>query len=143
MKNDSFQKSFAPNDYPVILFDSQCHLCDGLVQWIIKHDKNKLFKFSGLLSDKSEIAIDNRNIDLPEQGSVILLFRDSFKTGSDAVIEILRMLNISKYLISLMELIPRTWRDTIYNWVSRNRYAILKKRKYCNLPPPSEAHRFV
>jgi predicted DCC family thiol-disulfide oxidoreductase YuxK len=35
----------------IILFDGDCSLCNNTVQFIIKHDPNKIYKFASLQSD--------------------------------------------------------------------------------------------
>ena len=37
-------------DKPVILFDGLCNLCQGSVQFVLKHDKKQQFQFASLQS---------------------------------------------------------------------------------------------
>jgi len=134
---------FNQKDYPVVLFDSQCLICNGFVRWIIKMDKNQLIKFSGLQSDKAQLEIATRNIPMPENDSVVLLFPNSYFLESNAIIEILKMTRRSSILANLISRIPQKWRDALYHWVARNRYRFYKKRNYCPMPDSSEAGRFV
>ncbi|OWP85683.1 thiol-disulfide oxidoreductase, partial [Flavobacterium covae] len=40
-----------PKDKQIILFDGVCNLCNYWVQYIIKHDKNDIFRFVTLESE--------------------------------------------------------------------------------------------
>lgn len=135
--------TYTPEDYPIVLYDSQCLMCDGFVRWLIRRDHEKILKFSGLQSDKALMEIDRRRIPIPEKGSVVLLKKNSFLTESDAVLEILELTEASPALISFIRLFPPKWRDALYGWVARNRYRFYKKRTYCPMPKPQEASRFV
>lgn len=136
-------QSFDPAAYPIVLYDGQCLICDGFVRWIIRRDKKKIFKFSGLGSDKAEYEIIRRQIPMPKNGTVILLHRDIFQMESDAVISILKMMGLSSFLITFIQIFPKKWRDKIYGWIALHRYRIFKKRNYCPMPSPEEASRFV
>ncbi len=136
-------QTFNPEDYPIVLFDSQCLICDGFVKRVIKWDKEEVLKFSGLQSTKALHEINRRHIPMPEDGSVVLLFPDRHTTESNAVIEILEITGKSSLFIRLVRRIPKSWRDTIYQWVAKNRYRFYKKRDHCPMPKPSEADRFV
>ena len=57
-----------PIDKKIILFDGVCNLCDNSVQFIIKHDKNDIFRFVALQSELGQkiikhLGIQDRNID--------------------------------------------------------------------------------
>ena len=131
------------NDYPVLLFDTQCLICNGFVQWIIKRDRRKLFKFSGLQSDKAYIEIRRRQLLIPKNGTVVLLYPDQAYTQSEAVLQVLHLIRFPPFLIRIFRSIPRTWRDRIYSVVARNRYGFFSQKTSCPLPPPEEAWRFI
>lgn len=130
-------------DYPILLFDSECLICDGFVRAIIRWDQKKKLKFSSLQSPKAVHEIENRHIPIPKTGTVVLLQREHFRTESDAVIEVLELTGFPAVLTRLVRAIPRSWRDKIYAWVAQNRYRVFPKRTSCPLPAPSEAWRFV
>lgn len=136
-------QTFKPEDYPVVLFDNQCLICDGFVKQVIKWDQDEALKFSGLQSTKAIYEINRRGIPMPKDGSVVLLFEDRYATESDAVIEIVEITGTSSLLSTLLRKIPKIWRDRLYRWVAQNRYRFYKKRDHCPLPEPSEAGRFV
>lgn len=135
--------TFHEKDFPVVLFDSQCLLCNGFVRWIIHRDDERKLKFSGLQSTKSLHEIQKRQIPIPENGTAILLFRNHYLTEADAAIEIMRIAQFPSILINIIQAIPPSWQNRIYKWVSRNRYRFFPKRNYCPMPEPSEASRFV
>ena len=49
-----FMKNNLSHNEKIILYDGVCILCNKWVNFIIKHDKNKTFKFSPLQSKTVE-----------------------------------------------------------------------------------------
>ena len=134
---------FDTQDYPILLFDSYCLICNGFVQWIIRRDKRKVFKFSDLQSDRAIGEISRRNLILPKNDTVILLYPHQSFIQSEAVLDVLRIIGFPAFLLYILGKIPRTWRDYIYSFVARYRFSIFPKRTSCPLPPPSESRRFI
>ena len=48
--------------HPVILFDGVCNLCNASVQYVIKHDKKRLFRFASLQSSFGENVLKQYNL---------------------------------------------------------------------------------
>ena len=42
---------------PTILFDGTCNLCNGCVHFLLRHDKQKRFRFAALQSDAGQQAL--------------------------------------------------------------------------------------
>lgn len=65
-------------------------------------------------------------------------------TRSAAVIEILSRMNIPcPVLAVLVKAVPEPLRDSVYEWVSRNRHAFGTESQMCRIPEDDEASRFV
>ena len=133
-----------PQDKKIILFDGVCNLCNSSVQYIIKRDKNDLFRFVALQSELGQrilkhLGISNRNIDsivLYEPGRAYY-----YKSGA--------VLKIAGYLGGLISLIrffkpfPVRLRDSIYDYVAKNRYKWYGKKESCMIPTPELKSKFL
>ena len=62
--------------HPIILFDGVCNLCAGSVQFIIKRDNSKYFRFASLQSDFAKIILQPSQLSENNFSSIIftLLF---------------------------------------------------------------------
>lgn len=133
-----------PENKKIILFDGVCNLCNASVQFVIKHDKKDLFRFVALQSDLGQqiithIAIDTQNID-----SIILYEPGiAYYYQSDAVLEIAKSLGGIFYFAGIFNLFPTALRNTLYNYVARNRYRWYGKRESCLLPTPELKAKFL
>lgn len=134
---------FKTKEYPVILFDSYCLICDGFIQWILRKDQNEIFNFSGLHTVKAQNEIAIRNINIPKYQSVVLLYPDHDLIESEAVLDILRLIGTSPFFMRMLTAIPSNWRNRVYRWIAQNRYRFFKKRDHCPLPDPGVASRFI
>ena len=129
--------------YSIIYFDGTCNLCNGFVQYVIRHDKPRTFRFASLQSAFAQI----RGVGIPvrSDGSLesMLLEEDgqvyAYSTG---VLKVLERLDGLHPICRIFWLIPRTLRDRLYRWISRHRYRIFGKSRECLVPTPEIMDRF-
>lgn len=142
-ENESDQETYRPEDYPVVLFDNYCLICDGFVQFLLHIDREGKLKYSGLDSAKAQTEIRKRAIPIPKNDSVILLGKHAYFLESQAVLEILKITKRYNWLRKTAALFPLSFRDSVYRFIARNRYRVLDKKKSCPLPEPSIRSRFI
>ena len=129
-------------EQPIILFDGVCNLCSGSVQWIIRHDKRGHFKFASLQSDFGKNLVAKYNID-PSLDSVLLVFKSRYFSKSTAALHIAKECNGLWKILFVFIIVPRFFRDWIYNFVAKNRYKWFGKKEECWLPNTDLEARFV
>lgn len=120
------------NGKPILLFDGHCNLCNGTVDFILKRDKKKLFRFGALQSGSGGELV--RRFQIPkETDSVILILNNEVFIESDAAIEIARLLPAPWKWFGIFKYIPKKLRDRIYRWIAKNRYRWFGKRTDCRV----------
>lgn len=128
---------------PVLLFDGDCNLCNGFVQWVIKKDSRKHIKFANLQSPfGKKIAIDNQ-LDPDKIDSVFYWRQEKLYLRSDAVLQLAKDLGGVYRFVLIGYLIPARLRDYAYNLVAANRYKIMGRQSQCLMPSPELKNRFV
>jgi predicted DCC family thiol-disulfide oxidoreductase YuxK len=128
-------------NYPLILFDGVCNLCNGAVDFILRHDRKRRFRFVALQSEAGEKAI--KNLGIPSETDSVILYREKqLFIESDAAIEIARLLPIPWKWAVILKIIPKKLRDRIYRRVAKNRYRWFGKKQACRLPSPQEKQFF-
>jgi len=134
-----------PSPTATILFDGVCNLCNGFVQFIIKHDSAGRFRFASLQSDVALQLLAAHGITaLPaEPESVLLVTNGKVYSHSTAVLQILRKLGGAWTILYAGILLPRFVRDAAYRFVARNRYRWFGREEACMLPTPELAQRFL
>jgi predicted DCC family thiol-disulfide oxidoreductase YuxK len=138
---DEQQHQLTMQNHPVLLFDGVCNLCNGTVDFIIRKDRKKQFRFLSLQSEAGVAALEV--FPLPEgTDSVILIHKGKMHTESDAALEVARLLPLPWKLAVLFKIIPRPWRNSVYRMIARNRYRWFGKKETCRLPSPEERAYF-
>jgi predicted DCC family thiol-disulfide oxidoreductase YuxK len=127
---------------PVILFDGVCNLCNASVQFVIKRDVKQKFRFASLQSDFAKNVLLQHHIS-DEIRTIVLLTNNRIYLRSNAVLEISRELNGLWSLIYIFKIIPRFFRDGVYNFISKNRYQWFGRIDTCWLPTPDLKSRFL
>lgn len=130
-------------DQPIILFDGVCNLCNGAVQFIIRHDKKKQFMFASLQSDKGQQLLQHYDLSANELNSFILIEKGKFFTRSTGALRVAKKLNGLISLLYVFIIIPKFIRDNIYNWIAANRYKWFGKKGECMIPAPQLNARFL
>ena len=127
-----FVVHFVQPEKHIVLFDGICNLCNGAVNFILKRDKKKQFRFVALQSDEGKNLISKFKI-APETDSVILILYNQVYTESDAAIEISKLLPAPCNWFSAFKVTPKKLRNRIYKWIAKNRYRWFGKRETCRI----------
>jgi predicted DCC family thiol-disulfide oxidoreductase YuxK len=127
----------------VILFDGVCNLCNGVVQFIIKRDKKKLFHFASLQSDFGQQILQQYHLPPTDFNSFILLENSKLFTKSTGALRVARSLSSPWSLLYTLIVVPSFIRNWGYNLIARNRYKWFGKQNSCWVPTPELMARFI
>ena len=125
-----------------ILFDGVCNLCNGTVQFLLRHDKRIRFRFAPLQSDTAERLLGVKPNE-QDMHSFIYLRKGEMLERSTAALNVAKDLGGLWYLLYSFILIPVCWRDVIYTWIAKNRYRWFGRKDQCMIPEPGIADRFL
>ncbi len=128
--------------YPLILFDGVCNLCNNTVDFLLKRDRTKQFRFASLQSETGK-ELKNKFHIPQETDSIVFVHMGQFYIESEAALEIASLLPYPWKVASIFKIVPRTLRDKIYRWIARNRYRWFGKRDTCRMPTPEEIESFL
>lgn len=128
---------------PIVLFDGVCNLCSSAVQFIIRHDKKNIFMFTSLQSEAGQKLLAQYHFPLDELNSFILIENNKAYTRSTGALKVAKKLNgLWPWLYSFI-IIPKIFRDSIYDLVGKNRYKWFGKKDACMIPTPELKARFL
>ncbi len=126
----------------IILFDGVCNLCNNTVSFLIKHDKNNIFKFAASQTNAGENII--RQYSLLNEGKSVIFIKDGIVFyKSDAIIEIAKLINGWPRIFKYACLFPKFLRDGVYNLIAKNRYSLFGKKETCTVPSEEDRKRFL
>jgi predicted DCC family thiol-disulfide oxidoreductase YuxK len=126
---------------PILYFDGECNLCNRAVQFVIRHDKQKRFRFASLQSAAGEVMKSSFQGRIPD--SIVLEYDGVYRVKSSAVLHMLRLLGGGWQLLYAFMIVPRLLRDYLYDFISRHRYQLYGRRDSCMVPTKELQSRFV
>lgn len=129
--------------HSIVLFDGACNLCHATVGWVLRHDRQGLFRFASLQSDAARraLAAAGAPSELPE--GMVVLDEAGVHIRSDAAIRIVSRLGFPWNVAAVSRVLPRRLRDAVYQWVADNRYRWFGRREVCAVPAADVAGRFL
>jgi predicted DCC family thiol-disulfide oxidoreductase YuxK len=133
-----------PENKKIILFDGVCNLCNTAVQFIIKYDKKDVFRFVALQSDLGHEIIKHIGIDTKVIDSIVLYQPGvAYYYKSAAALEIAKDLNVFFYWTRILNILPERLRNSLYDYIARNRYKWYGKKETCIMPTNALKLKFL
>lgn len=129
------------NAQPVILFDGVCNLCNRFVQFVIRHDRKKQFRFAALQSTAGRSLLQAPTENIPD--SVVLVDNGKEYRQSAAALHVFKKLSGLWPLLYVFIIIPPFARNAVYQLIARNRYRLFGHSVECMLPSPDLKDRFL
>ena len=126
-----------------ILFDGVCNLCNGSVNFILRHESSALFQFASIQSETGKALL--QWCGLPEDFSEAVIYIENGKVhqGSTAALKIGQRLKFPWSVISSIGLlVPKVFRDWVYRQIGTHRYQWFGKRDVCMIPTQALKARF-
>jgi predicted DCC family thiol-disulfide oxidoreductase YuxK len=136
---------------PILLYDGVCGLCNRFVQFVLRRDRNAVFRFASLQSALASGILTRHGTDASPLDTVyVVLNRDlpdeRLLSRSDAVIFVLvlrELGGLARFSAYLLQLLPRFLREGCYNAIAHYRYRIFGRSELCTLPCDPDHSRFL
>ena len=133
-----------PENKKIILFDGVCNLCEKSVQFIIKRDKNDVFRFVAIQSDLGREIIQKIGIDTTKIDSIILYEPNvAYYYKAEAALKIAKNLSGLYSLLAIFNFIPNNIKNSIYDYIAKNRYKWYGKKETCMIPTKALQAKFL
>jgi predicted DCC family thiol-disulfide oxidoreductase YuxK len=134
---------------PIILYDGVCGLCNRLVQFLLKHDREGRLQFASLQSDFAEKVLGRHGLNAKDLDTVHVV--ENYDQPDERVLQRSNaILRAGRELggfwgasSAIARVVPRPLRDLVYRVVATNRYRVFGKFDTCMLPDPSQRSRFL
>lgn len=126
---------------PIIYFDGICGLCNGIVDFLLRYDRDHKFRFAPLQGRTAQKKLPSKLLRRPEtfvyQSERGLYFR------STAVLKVLWEIGGRWRSFALFFIVPTFLRDFVYNLIALYRYNLFGKKAQCRVPSQSEKDYFL
>ena len=127
----------------IVVFDAKCLLCNGSVQFLLRHDTEGVFQFASIQGATGSALLTKASLSADELQTMLLIDGDHVWQQTAAVIRIAHALGWPWRSAWVLWLIPAPLRDAVYRLVARNRYRLFGRSETCLIPPRNHAARFL
>ena len=132
------------DESPILVFDGVCVLCNRSVQFVLRHDRLQRYRFATSQSVRGRALLTTYGFDPEMPVSVLLIDQGNLYTQSTAILRVLASFGSGWRLFAgAARVLPRSWRDRLYRFVSTHRYRWFGRNEVCMMPPQDEAARFL
>ncbi|MBN9350584.1 MAG: thiol-disulfide oxidoreductase DCC family protein [Chitinophagaceae bacterium] len=129
-------------DKTIILFDGVCNLCNGFVNFVIRHDKRNQFMFAPLQSEIGDDLL--KKFDVTEKlSTIVLIEKNKLFNRSTAVLKIMKKLSAGWKWFYALIIIPKFIRDAFYKLIAKNRYHWFGRKEECMVPTSEIKSKFL
>ncbi len=118
-------------------------MCNSAVNFIIKRDKKKKFRFAPLQSAAGQILLNQYELSISDLQSFVLIEEKKAFTKTTAALRVTKYLYKPWPMIQAFLVIPTFIRDPVYNFIARNRYKWFGKKEECMVPTAELRSRFL
>ena len=132
----------------LLLYDGVCALCNGVVGFLLRHDRLDRLRYAPLQSSLGREMLARFNIHSFPDGVVLLTDaltpKERIYQRSDAVAAAMLLLSRPWQLAGKgLRLIPRLLRDWGYRLIARFRYRLFGRYDTCPVPPPEQRNKLL
>ncbi|RYY66885.1 MAG: DUF393 domain-containing protein [Chitinophagaceae bacterium] len=120
-----------------------CNYCNAMVNFVLRADRKKKLRFAALQSEAGQRLLAQHGLPPDSLDSFFFIERGQAWDRSSAVLQVLRYLPWYFQPARIGWLLPRSWRDGLYNRIARNRYRWFGRRDACMIPTPEIRARFL
>ena len=138
-------RSGRPRELPphVLFYDGVCAMCNGIVKYMLRIDRDRVFHFAPLQGETAELA---RNLypEFPiEIETLVYVRRGEVFLRSRAAAPAMQEMPYPTKALSWFRFLPAWLTDFFYGIVARTRYRVFGKYDQCPVPPARERTRFL
>ncbi len=127
----------------IVVFDGQCLLCNGWVQFLLQHDRFQRIRFASIQSAVGQQLLARAGLQVEGLQTLLVIDGERSWQHTAAILRVLHALGWPWRLAWVGWLVPAPLRDALYRWVARNRYRIWGRSATCMLPAPEHRARFL
>lgn len=130
-------------DMKIVFFDGVCNLCNSVVDFTMQNNPKKDIYFASLQSDFAIDFLAKHNFDASELNTFYFYEKGKIYNRSDAGLNLAKNLRSPYRIASILLLVPKNFRNPVYNFIAQNRYRFFGKKDTCRLPSEKERSFFL
>jgi predicted DCC family thiol-disulfide oxidoreductase YuxK len=130
-------------DHPLIIIDGHCAWCTRGIRVLLALDRKAKLRIAPVQSKTGRAIYSSCGRDPEHFDTYMIVVKGRVFERTDAYIETMRQLGGAWRVFTVFRFIPRGWRETVYDWVERNRIRWFGTTAYCAMIPEKYRGRVV
>lgn len=118
---------------PILIFDGECNLCNGLVGKLLQLNDLSHFKYLAYQSPEGQQWLETLALPTDKLDTVVIIEKERVQTNSDALLTILQNISTFKTIAKVLRIVPRQLRDSIYKFAALNRMLFFGSSSSCRV----------
>lgn len=131
------------DDAPLIVFDGVCVLCSGWFRFVLRHDRERRFRFALAQSPLGQALYRHYGMDPVEFRSNLVIADGRLHTELDAFAAVMTRLPGIWPAFGIVRILPKPIADFLYFRIARNRYRWFGRTDTCLMPDAALQSRFA
>jgi predicted DCC family thiol-disulfide oxidoreductase YuxK len=127
----------------VVIFDGVCKFCNRSVQFLLRHERHPVLRFAAAQSTTGSALLAHFGLLIDGLNTVVLIERGKAYGKSDAALHFVTYLRWPWQWLRLGWVLPRRFRNWLYDGLAARRYAWFGKSETCMVPTPEVTRRFL
>ena len=133
-----------PASGPIVVFDTDCLLCSGMVAFILAHERDSTLRFAGAWAEPGLRLAARHGFAKGDLDETFLVIEDGVAhSRSEAALRIAARLRSPWRWLAALKIVPRPVRDRLYAAVAARRYRWFGRRENCVVVPADQRARFL
>jgi predicted DCC family thiol-disulfide oxidoreductase YuxK len=129
----------------VLLYDGICVFCESYMLFLMKRERKGHVRFAALQSEFGKMVLSQlESQGIKDLDSVVLIDSNGeVLIKSDVGLTLSKKMNGIWPLAQVFFVLPKGFRDRVYDWIARNRYDWFGKKEVCEIPSAADKKRFL
>jgi len=130
-------------EHAVVYFDGICNFCNGVINFIMRNDRNDYFRYTPLQSESGQKFLREHQFPTQRLDTFYLAENGKIYSHSAAVLRIVKHLGWKYSWMHGFIIVPAFFRDFFYEVISKNRYRWFGRKDQCMIPTSEERSKFL
>ena len=128
---------------PILLYDGDCNLCSGLIDFVLAHERRPTIRFCAVQSSAGQTLLAHFGLPLLDWESNVFVENGRAHLRSASLLRLAPYLEAPWDRLVILRHLPDPLLDWCYDRVATNRYRLLGVRPECRLADRALRHRFI
>lgn len=135
--------NFEHKEKPIFLFDGHCNLCNGAVDFILKHEKTSEIIFGSIQSVSAQMLLKSFGVNVEKLETSYVIYKGKLFEKAEGSLQLAQFLKKPWSYLGVFKILPISVLNIFYDFISKNRYRFFGKKETCRIPTASEKDRFL